>query len=241
MAHSWVQSFPSERAAFETFAREFPGHVTLLVDTYDTVEGVQQAARIEPPVQGVRIDSGDLSLLSRDARAILDGAGRPKTRVIASGDLDERKIDALLRDGAPIDGFGIGTELITSRDAPALAMVYKLVEVNGQGRLKLSPGKKSYPLRKQIFRQYDASGTIWRDIIARHDEALDGEPLLVPVVRGGQLVASLPGLETLRKRVRDDMHRLPHPLRSLDHTTDAPVSYSQALEDAAIRLAAGLH
>src|SRR5262249_49711988 len=144
MAHSWVQSFGGESEAFAAFARIFPGTATLLVDTYDTLEGVRHAAAIAPPVPAIRIDSGDLDALARQARVILDERGRTGVKIMASGDLDEFRIAALVAGGAPIDGFGVGTELITSRDAPALAMVYKLVEVEGQGRFKLSPGKKSY-------------------------------------------------------------------------------------------------
>jgi len=131
MAHSWVQSFDSEEEAFAAYARVFPGATTLLIDTYDTLEGARKAAEIEPPIQAVRLDSGDLSTLSREVRQILDQHDRCSVKILASGDLDENEIDRLLVAKAPIDGFGLGTELITSRDAPALSMVYKLVEIEG--------------------------------------------------------------------------------------------------------------
>ena len=145
MAHSWVQSFSTESEAFAAFARVFPENTTLLVDTYDTLEGVRHAAAIEPPVRAIRIDSGDLAHEARQARTILDQLGRSSVKIIASGDLDEYKIAQLVAAGAPVDGFGVGTELITSRDAPALAMVYKLVELDGEGKFKLSPGKTNVP------------------------------------------------------------------------------------------------
>ncbi len=128
MAHSWVQSFSSEVEAFQEFVASFPHASTLLVDTYDTVAGVRDAAAIEPPIQAIRLDSGDLAALAIQARTILDAAERSKTKIIGSGDLNEVEIARMLQLGAPFDAFGVGTELITSRDAPSLSIVYKLVE-----------------------------------------------------------------------------------------------------------------
>lgn len=235
MAHAWVQAFPTEADAFVAFARVFPG-ATFLVDTYDTEEGVRHAAAIEPPILAVRIDSGDLLALSRRARAILDERGRRAVKIIASGDLDERRIAGLIADGAPIDAFGVGTELITSRDAPALAMVYKLVAFAGTGRIKLSPGKKTYPLAKQVFRRRDASGGFASDLVARADETVPGEPLLEPILRGGELITPLPLLETIRQRCREQLGALPDRLRGLDAEPSYPISYSVALDDEARRL-----
>ena len=138
MAHSWVQAFADEPTAFAAFARTFPG-ATLLVDTYDVARGVEHAARVEPPVAAIRIDSGDLDVESRKARGILDSLGRGAVTIVASGDLDEWSIDRLVSAGAPIDAFGVGTELVTSRDAPALSMVYKLVAIDGHGRDEAQP------------------------------------------------------------------------------------------------------
>jgi nicotinate phosphoribosyltransferase len=236
MAHSWVQAFPSELEAFRAFARVFPESTTLLVDTYDTLEGIRLAASVEPPVQAVRIDSGDLASLSRSARAILDAHGRGSTRILVSGDLDEWQIQKLLEQGAPIDGFGVGTELVTSRDAPALSMVYKLVAIDGAGRFKRSPGKRTYPLAKQVHRDYDAEGRILRDHVTRHDEMAPGEPLLVCYMKNGQL-ATLPSLEEIRDRTRRDLARLPVRLRPLDAPSPSDlVTYSDSLESEADRL-----
>ncbi|QEH32788.1 Nicotinate phosphoribosyltransferase pncB2 [Aquisphaera giovannonii] len=230
MAHSWIQSFPTEEEAFEAYARTFPGSTTLLIDTYDTLEGARKAALVRPHVQAVRLDSGDLDALSRGVRGILDGAGRPDIRIVASGDLDEFQIDRLLAAGAPIDAFGVGTELITSRDAPALSMVYKLVESGGHGRIKLSPGKKTYPMAKQVFRRRDADGLYSGDLVARADEQHDGEPLLSPLILGGRLAAPLPTMEQIRDRCARQLAALPPRLRRLDGPADYPIAYSDILE-----------
>lgn len=236
MAHSWVQTFADESEAFATFARIFPDASTLLVDTYDTPEGVRRAAAIEPAVQAVRIDSGDLAALAISARKILDETDRTAVKIIGSGDLDEYRIGELVSAGAPFDAFGVGTEVVTSRDAPALSIVYKLVAIDGQGRIKLSPGKKTYPLGKQIYRRRDASGRFAGDHVTRADEVTDGEPLLVPVLRDGGLFAPLPRLNVIRERCRRQLADLPDILRDLDAEPSYPLSYSDALEAEAIRL-----
>jgi nicotinate phosphoribosyltransferase len=236
MAHSWVQAFPDEPAAFAAFARVFGASSTLLVDTYDTLEGVRHAAAIEPPIPAIRIDSGDLEDLTRRARAILDERGRRETRIVVSGDLDEHRIAQLVRSGSPVDGFGVGTELITSRDAPAMGMVYKLVELDGEGKYKLSPAKKTYPMTKQVFRRRDAAGRFAGDHVTRADESAEGEPLLVPIVRAGRLVRPLPSLEDMRARCREQLAALPDLLRPLDARPDYPITYSDALESDARRL-----
>lgn len=236
MAHAWVQSFDHESEAFAAFARTFGAMSTLLVDTYETTEGVRQAALIEPPVGAVRIDSGDLAEMARAARSILDSSGRSATRIVVSGDLEERKIQEILAQGAPIDGFGVGTELITSRDAPALSMVYKLVEIGGKGRMKLSTGKKTYPLAKQIFRRREPSGRFASDLIAGAAESAQGEPLLRPVLERGRLVGPLPGLDAIRAHAARQRADLPEALRVLDGTAAYPLHYSDLLELEAIRL-----
>ncbi len=236
MAHSWVQSFDSEAEAFTAYARAFPGTTTLLVDTYDTLEGARQAAAIDPPVQAVRIDSGDLETLALQVRRILDERDRRTVKIMASGDLDEYQIAHLLAASAPIDGFGVGTELITSRDAPALSMVYKLVEIDGEGKIKLSPGKKTYPMAKQVDRRRDGQGIFRGDVVMRADEPAAGEPLLVPIVRAGRLASELPALETIRARCADQLAALPGELKDLDAMPDYQISYSDLLEADARRL-----
>ena len=236
MAHSWIQAFGDEPAAFSAFARLFPQNATLLVDTYNTLEGVRHAAAIEPPIQAVRLDSGDLGALAKEARVFLDAADRRSTTILASGDLDEWKIAQLVRDGAPIDAFGVGTELITSRDAPALSMVYKLVAIEGQGRVKLSPGKRTYPLAKQVFRTTDGQGRFAGDHVARWDEVADGGPLLSRVMHQGRIVDDLPTLQTIREYCRSQIAALPESLRGSDATGSYPISYSETLEHEAALL-----
>jgi nicotinate phosphoribosyltransferase len=233
MAHSWVQSFASEAEAFATFARIFPNASTLLVDTYDSVNGVRLAAGIEPRVQAIRIDSGDLNSLSREARVILDEKGCRDAKIFASGDLDEWAIERLVQAGAPVDGFGVGTEMITSRDAPALSLVYKLVEIDGVGKIKLSPGKKTYPMAKQIHRVRELDGRFSRDHITGAEEIAEGEPLLVPVIRDGELADPLPKLDAIRERCRDQRSRLPDYLRGPEALPRYPLSYSDDLEQRA--------
>jgi nicotinate phosphoribosyltransferase len=236
MAHAWVQSFGDEQTAFTTFARLFPRATTLLVDTYDTDQGVRIAASIEPPIQAIRIDSGDLVEASKSARSILDSRDRSGVKILVSNDLDETKIDDLLQAGAPIDAFGVGTELITSRDAPAISMVYKLVELDGVGRIKKSAGKRTYPMAKQVYRATSSDGKFLKDRVTRADETFDGDPLLSPVIQAGQLVARLPDLDEIRNRCQVQRESLPDRFRQLEADTSYPIEYSEALEHEAIRL-----
>ena len=155
---------------------------------------------------------------------------------MASGDLDEYRIAQLVESGSPVDGFGVGTELITSRDAPALGMVYKLVELDGRGKFKLSPGKKTYPMAKQVYRRRDGAGRFSGDLVTQAGEAAEGEPLLVPIVRSGRFVEPLPSLEDIRRRCREQLAALPDRLLGLDARPDYPITYSDALEADARRL-----
>lgn len=236
MAHSWIQSFESEVEAFESFVHCYGERSTLLVDTYETLEGVRRAAAIEPAIRAIRIDSGDLLDLSIQARSILDAADRAQTRIVTSGDLDEYRIADLIAKGAAIDSFGVGTQMITSADAPALSMVYKLVELEGKGRIKLSEGKKTYPLAKQIHRVRDASGIIVKDIVTQADEQSIGEPLLEPIVQNGRLVGSSPSLEAIRERAGREYQSLPASLRSIEHQASYTIEYSDLLQAEARRL-----
>lgn len=208
----------------------------MLIDTYDTVEGARRAAAVEPPVAAVRIDSGDHAALALNVRRELDGRGRGSVRIVASGDLDEHSIAEIVGRGAPIDAFGVGTEMITSRDAPALSMVYKLVEVNGAGRIKLSPGKVTYPMAKQVFRRRDAAGRFQGDLVGLAEERAEGEPLLVPYLRGGTLATELPPLEAIRERCAAQVAAIPETLRRLDATSTYRVEYTDALKAEAERL-----
>jgi nicotinate phosphoribosyltransferase len=216
MAHSYVEAFPSEKEAFAAFAADHPTRTTFLVDTYDTLNGVRTAIEVIRELGlsdrlGIRLDSGDLDALSREARRILDEAGLPHVRIFASGGLDELDVDRLVRAGAPIDAFGIGTKMGTSADAPYLDSVYKLVEFDGRPVLKLSAAKATLPGRKQVFRGPEG------DVLGLRDEpAPDGtEPLLVPVMREGRRLGPPRTLETARGLFRRDLEGLPEEARRL--------------------------
>ncbi len=233
MAHSYVMSFEREEDAFRAFMEDFPGNAVILVDTYDTVEGVRRAiasSRLTGvALAGVRLDSGDLLDLSRKARALLDEAGMTDARIVASGDLEEGQIAKLTAAGAPIDAFGVGTDLGTSRDSPVVNGIYKLVSdrVGGCWRdvRKRSPEKSTVPGAKQVLREY-ADGEMRRDVIARVEEQVPGQPLLVPFVRRGELVRE-ETIAQMRDRARTELLALPASLRELDGEGLAyPVTYS---------------
>jgi nicotinate phosphoribosyltransferase len=245
MAHSYVLAFDTEREAFRCFIESFPRNTTLLVDTYDPLDGVRNAIAAGRDagvvLAGVRLDSGDLLSLSREARRLLDEAGMAETRITASGDLEERRIAELVAAGAPIDLWGVGTELGTSRDSPVVNGVYKLVARRHggvwQGVWKRSADKATIPGPKQVFRRY-ADGEMRGDVIAAADERADGEPLLRPAMRGGQLVR-VESLDEIRERATAQLASLPEELRRpLDDGAPSddgaprpyPVRYSERLQ-----------
>jgi nicotinate phosphoribosyltransferase len=236
MAHSYVQAHASEKEALRAFLQRFP-RATLLVDTYDTVSGVRHAIEVARELgpsfvpTSLRLDSGDLLSLSRAARALLDEAGLGQVKLFASGGLDETRIQTLVRAGAPIDGFGVGTRMGVSADAPSLDMAYKLVAYASQGRMKLSTGKVLHPGRKQVFRQLEA-GLLREDVLGLARERHEGQPLLVPVMREGRrLPEGMQGLEAARARVRAGLASLPPALRALEPAERPyPVRVSPALQ-----------
>ena len=222
MAHSYILAHDDEREAFRAFARHYPG-TTLLVDTHDTLEGVRMVIEImreepEVAVKAIRLDSGDLGELAKGARALLDAAGHEEVRIVASSGLDEHQIEAMLQDGAPIDVFGVGTQMGVSADAPVIDLSYKLVEYAGTPRVKQSPGKINLPCRKQLYRRLGADGRWAGDVIALRDETdVPGEPLLRPLMEGGRVdAAELALADEARERVQDSLERLPDALRRLD-------------------------
>src|SRR5262249_4439098 len=150
--HSWVMSYTTEQEAFRRLQEVLGQNTIQLVDTYDPIEGTRRAAALGRPLWGIRLDSGDFLTLSKQARAILDSAGLQDAKIMASGDLDECRIASLVAGGAPIDAFGVGTELATSGDAPSMGAIYKLVEIEGRPAAKWSEDKASLPGSKQIFR-----------------------------------------------------------------------------------------
>jgi nicotinate phosphoribosyltransferase len=222
-------SFCGETEAFRQLQRMLGESTVHLIDTYDPLEGARHAAQAGGQYWGVRLDSGDFLALSRQVRAILDEAGQPNAKIMASGDLDEYRIRDLLAAGAPIDAFGVGTQLATSADAPNLSAIYKLVELEICGiqrfTAKFSDDKTSQPGSKQVFR--DTA----RDVIARSGECGRGEALLRPIILGGRLIEPLPSLEQARQRAAESIAKLPAALRQLEVTEPWPVIYSREMRE----------
>lgn len=220
MAHSFIQSFADEGQAFLAFAELYP-RTTLLVDTYDTLEGVRKviglAAQLGPrfSVRALRLDSGDLAELAWAARAMLDAAELGDVQLFASGGLDEFAIRDLLAARAPVDGFGVGTRMAVSQDAPSLDIAYKMTSYAGRDRVKLSTDKRSLPGQKQVFRQ-ERDGRADHDIIARFGEQLPGRPLLQPVMVGGERLTPARALTDLQRRTREQIRQLPERIRQLE-------------------------
>jgi nicotinate phosphoribosyltransferase len=236
MAHSFVEAHDLESAAFENFARARPKNLTLLIDTYDTEAAAQKVVALVPRLAGeginvaaVRLDSGDLVSLAHSVRRILDGGGLQNISIFASGGLDEDSVARIVKAGAPIDGFGIGTSLTTSSDAPALDCAYKLQEYAGLPRRKLSAGKATWPGRKQVWRRYDADGRMGGDVLSVESDTRPGEPLIELVMKDGRRTGRTPTLEEIRKRAEDDLRRLPASLQKLDAHTNYPVEVTDAL------------
>jgi nicotinate phosphoribosyltransferase len=244
MAHSYIQAFPTERDAFMAFARDFPSKTTFLVDTYDTLEGVRTAVDVVEELGlgqqiGVRLDSGDLASLARDARTLLDAAGLHRARIVASGSLDEYEIARLVAAQAPIDVFGVGTKMGVSADAPYLDSVYKLVEYDGRPVMKLSPAKVTAPGRKQVFRTTD--GPI-DDVVGLRDEpAPEGRArMLTPVMLEGRRMLPEPDLSRARRRWRDDARRLSGETLRMEAPDPLPVQRSAQLQRLITRTAHGV-
>jgi nicotinate phosphoribosyltransferase len=239
MAHSFVQAHATEAEAFVNYARCHPGRVTLLLDTYDTLAAARTVARLVREgvgVQAVRLDSGDLDSLSREVRRLLDAAGCADVRILASGNLDEHSIALLVRGGAPIDSFGVGTRLDASVDAPTLDAVYKLEEYDGRARRKRSTGKATWPGRKQVRRMLGTDGRIASDLVTLEDETAPGEPLLVKVMERGRRIAPAESLDTMRVRAAASLDQLPPGARALD----APVTLAAAISPGVRALAAAV-
>jgi nicotinate phosphoribosyltransferase len=236
MAHAYIEAHGDEPSAFESFARMQPGNVVLLIDTYDTEQGaravVETAHRLRQSgieIKAVRIDSGDLGARATNVRKILDEGGLPNTGIFSSGNLDEYRVRDLIQRSAPIDGFGVGTRLDTSEDAPNLECVYKLVEYEGHPRRKQSEGKVTWPGRKQVFRMYGEEGLMQFDTITIEGEAQQGEPLIEPVMRAGRRLRAAEPLAVLRERSARERTRLPAHLRSLGTQPPYPVSSARSV------------
>jgi nicotinate phosphoribosyltransferase len=237
MAHSFVQAHDSEDQAFRRFAASCPDHLTLLIDTYDTAAAARKVVALAPrlasagtKIAAVRIDSGDLAALAKEVRAIFDAGGLSHVHIIASGGLDEGEIQKMIAAGAPVDGFGVGTSLTTSSDAPALDCAYKLQEYAGVARRKRSAGKETWPGRKQVWRDFNADRVMSCDILSLKDDRVPGTPLLEPVMRNGNRIGPLPGLTDIRARAAQSLAALPAPLRRLEDGFHYPVEIGVRLK-----------
>ena len=244
MAHSFIQAHDSEMQAFEDFCRSQPENTVLLIDTYDTEEGarkvVELARKLGPEgfvIRGVRIDSGDLYASAKAVRRILDEGGCEDIEIMVSGGLNEDRIAGLAAAGIPATGYGVGTDLDVSADAPYLDCVYKIQEYAGIPRRKKSSGKATWPGRKQVFRHHRDSGTFDHDVIGLVDEALDGEPLLRPVMRAGERLDEPEALADIRERAAAQMAALPRDLSLLPVAAEPyRVEISEGLRDMAERV-----
>jgi len=244
MAHMWVMCHDAEQASFDNYLDVYSGGTTLLIDTYDIVRGTARAcasARArggQALLSAVRVDAqlfdgqGEPTGICRQVRQVLDDEGFGETRIVASGDLNEYRIGALQAAGEPIDAYGVGTELVNSKDAPSLGGVYKVVQVGQRPVIKLSAGKTTWPGRHQVFRQLDGEGRLAGDTLALAHERPDGEPVLQPVLRGGELVAEgLDDLKAHRERARASLALLPREalLAEDDAVTPEPTAELSAL------------
>jgi nicotinate phosphoribosyltransferase len=244
MAHSYIQAHPDESAAFEHFSRCHPANAVLLIDTYDTeasahkvVTLARMLAASNITIKGVRLDSGDLAVHAKNVRRILDDGGLRDTTIFASGNLDEYKLHALLSAQAPIDGFGIGTALDISIDAPALDCAYKLQEYAGKPRRKHSEGKATWPGRKQVYRSYSDDGCIAADVVAlEDDDPQPGEALIQPMMRAGKRLHPKLPLAALRDQTLQNYRRLPATMTALESAPTYPVAISTALQALADQL-----
>ncbi|MEM2051057.1 MAG: nicotinate phosphoribosyltransferase [Thermoproteota archaeon] len=241
MAHSYVEAFPSEKEAFKAWLKTWGTDTVLLVDTYDTLRGVRNAIEAveeltgKKELKGVRMDSGDMLSLSKEARRILDEAGFNSTKIFVSSGLDEYVIEDYLSKGAQIDVFGVGSSLVTSDDAPKTDMVYKLVESEENGRLvprmKIAEGEKAtLPGAKQVYR-VEENGKYVRDMVGLCDEDLEGERKLVQIFKNGRLVYKLPKLEEIREKARMELEKLPDEYKRIRSPEAYPVQVSERIMD----------
>jgi nicotinate phosphoribosyltransferase len=242
MAHSFILFFSREIEAFRAFAKTFPETSTFLIDTFQDIKGAENAAVVAKEMEekgfklnSVRLDSGDFVEISKKVRALLDEKGLDYVKIFASGDLDEYRIEELLRKGAKIDAFGVGTRMSTSADRPYMDVIYKLSEkMDKNGKfmpaMKLSQGKITLPGRKQVFRVKNRSGKFVKDVVALHDEKVEGEPLLTEVMEKGKIVYDLPSLETIRKNALRNLAMLPEKYKRLRNAPPYPVELSSGLK-----------
>jgi nicotinate phosphoribosyltransferase len=242
MAHSFVMCFDKEIESFLAYSSCFPDKTILLVDTYNTERGIKNAIKVglelkkkEIKLLGIRLDSGDIVSLAKKARQMLDKAGLNYVKILVSGNLDEYKIEKILKSQPPIDSFGVGTHMGTSSDSPYLDVIYKLSQVSYDRRkflptMKLSQKKSTYPGRKQIYRIKDKRGFFVKDILGLEGEKIKGIPLLRKIIDRGKIVYRIPTLEKIRNYVRENLSFLPDHYKSINKKVIYPVIISKDLE-----------
>jgi len=237
MAHSYVAAYEREIEAYRAFVQSFPANAVLLIDTYDTVEGAHKAVKVGREMKergqrlrGVRLDSGDLVTLSHEVRRVLDEGGFQEALIFASGGFDEYKVSEVLKAGAAIDSFGVGTKVGVSADAPYLDISYKLVMIEGRPVMKLSKGKKTLVGPKQIHRLSDSGGRFHEDILSlREEDVAGGEPLLRRIMDQGLRAAPVEALTDIRDRFQAQLKRLPRNMNDLEASVRYPVRLSEGL------------
>ncbi len=232
MAHSFVQKFENEAESFDSYYKIYGEDSILLIDTYDTEKGAQKSCKYGNTIKGVRIDSGDLIDHARKVRKILDQNGCEKVSIVASSDLNEYKIQEIIEKKAPIDAFGVGTELATSRDDPSLSGVYKLMEYKNIPRIKISENKITYPGIKQVYRSYNKNGKMDGDLLSLVEEPTppNSEPLLIPIMKKGKMIATLPKIEEIRDYYLDNIKKMPEIYKNLEPKEVFKLKVSEKLE-----------
>jgi len=231
MAHSFVQRFDKEIEAFNTYFKFFDEDSIILIDTYDTEKGAEKCAQFGNKIKGVRIDSGDLIKHAQKVRKILDQKGCEKVLIVASSDLNEYKIKEIIDKNAPIDAFGVGTELATSRDDPTLSGVYKLIEYNKVPKIKISEEKITFPGIKQVYRFYDENKMFKHDLLTLDNEPapIDSKSLLKPILKGGELITKLPELDKIQLFYRENIKKLPETYKNLEKIQIVSLELSEKL------------
>jgi len=237
--HSFIKSFPSEIDAFRKLALAYPNNAAFMIDTYDFEKGLDNAIVIGKELQAqgnalrfVTIDSGDLNKLSKMARKKLDENGLQKVKILAATNMDEKKIKKLVDFKTPINCFIVATEYVTVRDAPCLEVVYKMGQIEDGGTIrytaKLTPGKMSYPGKKQVFRTYK-NGKILKDVVGLDDEDY-GTPLLLPIFKKGKLVYPIPSLDKIRDYFKEQFSTIPEKLLNVEKDITFNIKISSGIK-----------
>ncbi len=232
MAHSFVQKFEREEDSFTAYFDIYDNNTILLIDTYNTEKGAEKSIRFGNGIKGVRIDSGDLGGHAKKVRKILDNAGSEKVLIIASSDLNEYKIKKMIDENAPIDAFGVGTELATSSDDPTISGVYKLVEYKNEAKIKVSEDKITFPGTKQVFRVFNKKGAFKEDILALENEPIptNSEALLELIMKNGKLEAKLPKIDEIQQFYLENIKKLPRTYKKLEQIQIFTLNISPDLE-----------